>query len=125
MGVQMDREEALRLWRTVTLENVRGREPDLTARQTAVLMTVYLTEQPHTVRGLAETLGVAKPAITRAIDTLSGHGLVKRAKDEADRRNVFIQRTVKGSVFLSDFAERIERAANTAPGPSTAFNKAA
>lgn len=114
MGVQIKRDKALRLWRAVTLETVRGDEPDLTARQTAVLMTVYLTEQPHTVRGLAETLGVAKPAITRAVDTLSGLGLVKRAKDEADKRNVFIQRTVKGSVFLSDFAERIERAAGAA-----------
>jgi DNA-binding MarR family transcriptional regulator len=34
-------------------------------------------------------------------------GLVKRKRDEQDNRIVHIQRTVKGSVYLSEFAEII------------------
>ena len=45
---------------------VRSGQPDLTNRQMALLMLVYLTPGPHTVRGLAHILGVSKPVITRA-----------------------------------------------------------
>ena len=99
--------DALALWRDVTLEGVRGHGVDLTARQVGVLLTVYLTTPPHTVRGLAQTLGVGKPVITRALDSMGRTGLVKRKRDEDDRRNVLVQRTVKGSVFLNDLGERI------------------
>ena len=33
--------------------------------------------------------------------------LLKRVRDPDDRRNVFVQRTVKGSVFLRDLGDRI------------------
>lgn len=99
--------EALDLWRASIVESVRRDAPDLSARQMALLLTVYLTPPPHTVRGLAETLNVSKPAITRAIDRLSELELVKRKPDETDRRSVLIQRTVKGSVFLRDFGDII------------------
>lgn len=102
---------ALEFWRRVTLEGVQAEAPDLTARQAALLLTVYLDEPPHTVRGLAAALGVAKPAITRALDTLSQHGYVRRRRDASDKRNVLVQRTVTGAVFVRDFAERIRRVA--------------
>ena len=89
------------------LETVRRDGPDLSARQLAILLTVYLTPPPHTVRGLAASLGVSKPAITRALDTLGALDLLKRRRDEADRRNVLVQRTVKGSVYLRDFADLV------------------
>jgi DNA-binding MarR family transcriptional regulator len=82
----------------------------------ALLMTVYLSPPPHTVRGLAAQLGVGKPAITRALDTLSQLGLVRRRKDDSDGRNVLIQRTVKGSVFLSEFADLISNSARGLEG---------
>lgn len=97
--------QALTLWHDVTLESVRRDAPDLSARQMTILLTVYLQPPPHTVRGLAAKLGVTKPVITRALDTLGREGLLKRRRDEADRRNVLVQRTVKGSVFLSEFAD--------------------
>ena len=103
--------EALTLWSDVVLADVRDDKPDLTQRQLALLLTIYLTPPPHTVRGLAEHLGVSKPAITRALDTLSIKGLVKRKRDEADKRNVLVQRTVKGSVYLSELSDRIVKAA--------------
>lgn len=99
--------QALELWRSAIVESVRRDVPDLSARQMALLLTVFLTPPPHTVRGLAAILGVSKPAITRAVDRLSQYGLVKRKVDEADRRSVLIQRTVKGSVFLREFGDII------------------
>lgn len=100
----------LSAWRSAMLASVRSDAPDLTQRQMALLLTVYLDPPPHTVRGLAATLGVSKPVITRAVDSLSGLGLLRRKRDTADRRNVFVQRTVKGAVFLSDFSELMSRA---------------
>jgi len=99
--------QALDIWRRTTLEGVRQNTPDLTARQTAVLLSIYMTQPPHTVRDLAVTLNISKPAITRALDKLSDLDFVRRKKDEEDRRSILVQRTVKGSVFLTEFAELI------------------
>jgi DNA-binding MarR family transcriptional regulator len=96
MDLGQNQVEALDLWRRVTVTTVRSDAPDLTARQMAVLMTVRL--QP--VRGLAATLNVGKPAITRALDTLSRLGFVQRRRDPKDGRNVFVERTEKGDAFL-------------------------
>ena len=69
-------------------------------RQLAILLTIYLDPPPHTVRGLAQHLSVTKPVITRALDTMGIMGLVSRRRDERDRRNVLVQRTVEGSEYL-------------------------
>lgn len=111
MGVPLKAVQALNLWRGAIVESVRRDAPDLSARQMALLLTVYLTPPPHTVRGLAATLNVSKPAITRALDRLGEFGLVKRKVDDQDRRSVLIQRTVKGSVFLREFGDIIVAAA--------------
>ncbi|HYD97861.1 MAG TPA: MarR family transcriptional regulator [Alphaproteobacteria bacterium] len=100
----------LEVWRIALTEWVRRDVPDLSARQFAVMLSVYLTPPPHTVRGLAAKLNVSKPAITRALDRLGQLGFLKRKRDETDRRNVLVQRTVKGSVYLSDFAELVDHA---------------
>ncbi len=100
--------DVLEFWREAMVRSVRSEHPDLTTRQMAIILTVYLTPPPHTVRGLAETLGVAKPVITRALDTLGQMGYLKRKRDEADKRNVLIQRTVKGAVYLRDFSDEVE-----------------
>lgn len=102
--------QALDLWRAVLVESVRSAGPDLSSRQLAIVLTVYLTPPPHTVRGLAALLRISKPAVTRALDRLGMLGLAKRRRDEQDRRSVLVQRTVKGSVFLSDFAEKVAAA---------------
>jgi len=111
MSLQMKPVEALALWQNVVLETVRRDGPDLSSRQLAILLTVYLTPPPHTVRGLAQSLNVSKPAITRALDTLGDLDLLKRKRDESDRRNVLVQRTVNGAVYLRDFGDLVaERA---------------
>lgn len=114
MSVKIKSVEALDLWRGAVVEGVRRDAPDLSARQMALILTVYLTSPPHTVRGIAKALNVSKPAITRSIDRLSALGLVKRKVDEADRRSVLLQRTVKGSVFLREFGDIIVDAAERA-----------
>ena len=111
MAIHIDSFQALDLWRRAIIVSVRNAAPDLTARQTAMLLAVYLMEPPHTVRGLAELLRISKPAVTRGIDRLSDLGLVDRRIDDGDRRSVLIQRTVRGSDFLRDFAELIVDAA--------------
>ncbi|MEQ9643174.1 MAG: MarR family transcriptional regulator [Alphaproteobacteria bacterium] len=105
---------ALDLWRKALLDSLHHDGPDLSARQMAVMLTVYLTPAPHTVRGLADTLNASKPAIVRALDTLGRLGFLRRRRDQADRRNVLVQRTVKGAVYLSEFAEGVVRAGEPA-----------
>ncbi len=56
MAVEMRPSQALRLLHDFTLALVTGGEPDLSARQLAVLLTIYLEAPPHTVRGLAARL---------------------------------------------------------------------
>ena len=107
MMTDMNEIQALDLWRRTVVSSVRLAAPDLTSRQMALLLNVYLTPPPHTVRGMAEKLKISKPAITRAVDRLSYLGFVRRKVDEDDRRSVLIQRTVRGSVFLREFGELI------------------
>ncbi|MEO5810392.1 MAG: MarR family winged helix-turn-helix transcriptional regulator [Sphingomicrobium sp.] len=82
---------------------VRSGQPDLTNRQMALLLLVYLTPGPHTVRGLASLLGVSKPVVTRALNTLGALGYLRRERDQDDRRNVFVVRTNDGTSFLEAF----------------------
>ncbi|WOI53168.1 MarR family winged helix-turn-helix transcriptional regulator [Parvularcula sp. LCG005] len=95
-------------WRDVMVDTVRLDRPDLSMRQWALLLTVYLTPGPHTVRRLSEELEVPKPAISRALDALSIHGLVKRARDQSDRRVVLVQKTEEGSLFIDEFARIVD-----------------
>ena len=106
--------QALDLWRNVLVSSVKQAGPDLSSRQLALLLTVYLTPPPHTVRGLAGTLSISKPAISRALDRLGRLGFVRRKRDDADRRNVLVQRTVKGSVFLTEFSQLVLTSQHTA-----------
>lgn len=113
----LNERQALELWRRTVTASVRDDTPDLTARQQAILMTVSLTRGPHTVRGLAELLSIAKPAVTRALDTLTRLDLVRRVKDENDLRNVFIERTQGGLTFLRALAAQIMAAESGGQGP--------
>jgi DNA-binding MarR family transcriptional regulator len=91
----------------VTFDLVHDDQADLSQRQIAVLITVYLEPPPHTVRALAKKLGVTKPAITRALDTMGRLGLLTRRRDDADRRNVVIQRTLAGALAVEKLGDMI------------------
>lgn len=103
---------------------VRRDGPDLSARQLGVFLTCYLQDGAHTVRGLAATLNVSKPAITRALDRLGELDLARRKVDPADRRSVLVQRTLKGTAFLRDLRGIMNDAAAAARKEEAAAAKA-
>jgi len=102
--------QSLELWRHALVASVRGEAPDLSARQMALMLSVYLGDGPHTVRGLAQVLRISKPAVSRALDRLGELGYVRRERDDLDRRNVLVQRTATGGDFLTCFAALIDLA---------------
>ncbi len=95
-------------WMETLIKFVRSDQPDLTNRQLAILMLVYMTDAPHTVRGLAGKLAVSKPVVTRALNTLGALGFIRRKRDDSDLRNVFVERTTQGQAFLEAFAHLVE-----------------
>ena len=102
-------DQSLKSWMQTLISYVRSGQPDLTNRQMALMLLVYLTPGPHTVRGLAGLLGVSKPVITRALNTLGALGYLRRVRDEADRRNVFVAKTSTGQDFLDGFTSNLQR----------------
>jgi DNA-binding MarR family transcriptional regulator len=102
---------------------VRRDAHDLSSRQLGVMLISYLSDGPHTVRGLAAKLNVSKPAITRALDRLGDHDLARRKPDPSDRRSVLVQRTPKGNAFMRELRntilaadQRVTEAAKTEAG---------
>ena len=80
---------------------VRSDTTDLTARQLALFLKVYLEPGiEHTVRGLAAELNISKPAITRSLDRLAESDFIRRATDPKDRRSIIVKRTLAGSAYL-------------------------
>ncbi len=102
--------QSLELWRHAFVASVRGDAPDLSARQMALMLSVYLGDGPHTVRGLALALKISKPAVSRALDRLGDLGYIRRKRDELDHRNVLVQKTENGAMFLTDFSHLIDAA---------------
>jgi DNA-binding MarR family transcriptional regulator len=111
MAIVLSHTQALALWQDVSLALVRGEGPDLSARQISILMIIYLELPPHTVRGLAARLDVTKPVITRALDSMGDLDLVARRRDDVDRRNVVIQRTATGALWLERLSDLIRERA--------------
>ena len=115
MSIEMKPEQGLDLLHDIALAMVRETKPegmaDFTHRQLAILLTVYLERPPHTVRGLAQKLGVTKPVITRALDAMGKQALIARRRDESDKRNVIIQRTVKGALYVETLGDMVVRKA--------------
>lgn len=76
----------------------------------ALMLSVYLGDAPHTVRGLASALKISKPAVSRALDRLGELGYIRRQRDDLDRRNVLVQKTSDGAGFLTEFSRLIDEA---------------
>ena len=113
MSVALSTAQSLTLWHDVAIAMVRDDEPDLSVRQISILLTIYLEAPPHTVRDLAAKLKVTKPVITRALDSMGKLGLVSRRRDEKDKRNVLVQRTVKGVLYLERLGDLIGQTSET------------
>jgi DNA-binding MarR family transcriptional regulator len=98
--MQIAEERLLHVLRGTLLPEVRSQQPDLTMRQLAVLLVVYLTNEPQTVRGLSAYLNISKPAVTRALDRLEEFDLARRKVDVRDRRSITVERTATGDVMV-------------------------
>lgn len=107
MSVDLNPSQALGLWHSTCLQQVRDSDADLTLRQMTILLQIYLSPPPHTVRNLAVVLDVTKPVISRALDTMGHMGFVKRVRDAKDRRNVLVKRTVDGALYLERLGDVI------------------
>lgn len=105
----------LSAWMDALIGYVRSGEADLTNRQMALLLVVYLNGGPHTVRGLAHKLSVSKPVITRALNRLGLLGYLRRERDENDKRNIYVMRTVEGAKFLEEFGQFLGAGPEAAP----------
>lgn len=103
--------QALKLWHATSVAMVQDETRDLTQRQMAILLVVYLEPPPHTVRGIAQYLGVTKPVITRALDTMGRMNLLERRRDPEDLRNVLIRRTVEGALYLERLGDIVSKKA--------------
>lgn len=97
-------------WMTSLIAIVRSDLPDLTNRQMGIILSVALSPGPHTVRGLAERLGVSKPVVTRALNKLTALGYLQRKRDRNDGRNIFVEMTRPGADFLERFNQLIGEA---------------
>ncbi len=99
------------LLRDTVVGLVRRNGADLSARQLGILLICYLEDGPHTVRGLAERLDIAKPAVTRALDRLETSDLARRAPDPRDRRSVLVARTPAGAAYVAALRNLMQAAA--------------
>lgn len=60
------------------------------------------------VRHLARRLGLSRSRVSRILDRLEEHRLVKRAIDPVDRRGINVHATAKGRRLLEDFYSALE-----------------
>ena len=111
MSVAISPAQALRLLHDLSFSLVGDAKyeaaPDFTLRQLAILLAIYIDQPPHTVRGLARSLGVTKPVVSRALDALGRYGLTGRRRDDRDLRNVIVQRTVKGALYVETLGDAV------------------
>jgi DNA-binding MarR family transcriptional regulator len=81
MAAATDGDALTQVLRSTVLALVRWHGVDLTVRQLAVFLIVYLRDEPHTVGGLAARLNVVRPVVSRALDRLGELDLVRRKLD--------------------------------------------
>lgn len=111
---QMDLIPLTTLQATITGLVADKRTPDISLRQLGVFLTTYLVEPPpegHTIRGLAKSHGISKPAVVRSVDRLSSLGMAVRSPDKLDRRSVRIHRTPAGTTYLRILSQIMKTAA--------------
>jgi DNA-binding MarR family transcriptional regulator len=81
---------------------VASEHPELSMRQVTVMAILMqaLDDNECTVRAIAKRMNTKKPCITRAADTLTKYGLIRRRKEGKDRRSVVLELTAQGTLFF-------------------------
>ena len=104
-------ERLLHILRDMALLEIRLDQPDLTMRQLAILLVVYRTSEPQTVRGMAAHLSISKPSVTRALDRLGKSDLTLRRADPRGLRSVIVGRTAAGDAMVQRLKDALAEAA--------------
>ena len=81
---------------------VQDLDHDLTLRQLAALALLASAEKPIPVRDVAATLGIHKPATSRALVALERRSWIVRTKGEIDRRDVLVAITPSGNRAMDE-----------------------
>lgn len=63
--------------------------------------------RPYTLTELADRHSVSSPTMSSTITTLEGRGWVKRERDQADRRVVWVSITPTGQEVLDDIQDKV------------------
>ncbi len=86
IGRLIDRPDA------VELEEIsrQGIPTDVHVSPGHVQIMIALADRPHSIRQLAEVLGVSSPAVSQLVDRLVEIGMVERRHDTKDRRVVLV-----------------------------------
>lgn len=89
----------------VAARSLAGVADEVTLPQYRVLVLLAL-RGPQGLSGLADALAVAPSTATRMCDRLVRKGLVARAEDPSDRRQVRLQCTAAGRRLIDEVSER-------------------
>ncbi|SEF73397.1 DNA-binding transcriptional regulator, MarR family [Nonomuraea solani] len=73
----------------------------------SVLVTLHLTGKPLRISEIAERMQLVQPHVTRQVQQLERHGLVRRTGDPNDRRVSFIEPTDEGRVAAERYARTL------------------
>ena len=114
-----DPDQLLHVLRSTCAAELRFDHLDLTLRQLAVLLVVYLTDERQTVRGLAARLEVPKYVILRALNRLVELGLARQVTNLRSHRSVTVCRTVDGGALMRRLEGAIASAADGSDRPSS------
>ena len=107
-----DPDRLLHILRKTLISEFRSKQPDLTLRQLAVALQVYLTDEPQTVRGLAAHLKVSKSCISRALIHFQEAGLAYREVELRDTRSIIVRRTERGAAMVDRLGMAMAEAAD-------------
>jgi DNA-binding MarR family transcriptional regulator len=121
MSISLSSSQALKLLSDVTTQCVVLGEADLSFRQLAVLLEIYLKPPPFSVTLIASQLRVNKPVITRALDALGKLDLVERSRDPRDNRKLILKRTVAGAMYIDRLASRFVDFGKALPAHNVVF----
>jgi DNA-binding MarR family transcriptional regulator len=94
---------------TTAFDSVVGKPLRLRPVEFTILQLVH-ENAPVTASKLAKALGVTAPGVTIWLDRLEQRGLVKRERNETDRRTQNVCVTRKGAQHVTDAIERLLQA---------------
>ena len=90
-----------------TLGLQKGRKSELSPVALSMLYTV--TMKKARMNDVAEAYGIRKSTASRHIDNLEKKGLVRRSRDEADRRIIYVVPTAKGKSLIAENEKKLAK----------------